>query len=179
MVEEAAQYPGDAQPNAQFALILIYNREGRYDDALRVIGELQQRFPRNRLLWLEAGNTALRAGRPAAARTALEEGMTRLSRDMRPRAYGEEARWRYAHGAALVALKDSVAAEAALREALDGATRDWLRGRVHKELGKLADLDGERARALEAYRLAGKLCGQDHDDECAGEVKRLIKTAYR
>jgi len=60
-----------------------------------------------------------------------------------------------------------------------GATRDWLRGRVHKELGKLADLDGERARALEAYRLAGKLCGQDHDDECAGEVKRLIKTAYR
>ena len=103
MVEEAAHYPSDAQPNALFALILIYNREGRYDDALRVIGELQQRFPRNRLLWLEAGNTALRAGRPADAKAALEEGLAQLSRDPRPRAQGEDARWHYAHGAALVA----------------------------------------------------------------------------
>ena len=54
MVEDAARFPSDVQPNALFTLILIYNREARYDDALRVIGDLQRRFPRNRLLWLEA-----------------------------------------------------------------------------------------------------------------------------
>jgi tetratricopeptide (TPR) repeat protein len=179
MVEDAARYPSDAQPNALFTLILMYNREARYDDALRVIGELQQRFPRNRLLWLEDGSTALRAGRPASAKTALEEGMARLSRDPRPRALGEDARWRYTYGAALVALKNGVAANRELRAALAGPTRDWVRGNVHKELGKLADLAGDRPRALDEYRLADRLCRQDHDGDCSDEAKTLMKAGYR
>jgi len=175
MVEEAARYPSDVQSNALFTLILMYNREARYDDALRVIGELQRRYPRNRLLWLEAGSTALRAGRFTEAKASLEEGLARLSRDGRPRASGEEARWRYALGATLVALKDTAAAERELRAALVDATRDWVRGRAHKELGKLADLSGNRPRALEEYRLADHFCSQDHDSECSDEVKRLLK----
>jgi tetratricopeptide (TPR) repeat protein len=59
MVEEAAQYPSDMQTIARFILIVIDNREGRHDAALGVIRQLQQRFPRNRLLWLEAGSTLL------------------------------------------------------------------------------------------------------------------------
>ena len=57
LVEEAAAYSSDVQANARFTLIVIYNREQRYDDALRVIHELQQQYPRNRLLWLEEGST--------------------------------------------------------------------------------------------------------------------------
>jgi tetratricopeptide (TPR) repeat protein len=179
LVEEAAGYPSDVQSNAMFTLVLMYNREARYGDALRVIGELQQRYPRNRLLWLEAGNTALRAGRPAEARVALEAGLARLSRDTRPRAAGEEARWRYAYGATLVALKDAVPAERELRSALAGASRDWVRGRTRKELGKLADLAGDRARALEEYREADRLCRLDRDSDCSSEVKNLMATRYR
>jgi tetratricopeptide (TPR) repeat protein len=179
LVEEAASYSSDTQPNALFTLILMYNREARYDDALRVIGELQRRFPRNRLLWLEAGSTALRAGRPADANAALEEGLARLSHDPRPRAFGEDARWRYAHGAALVGLGNSAAAERELRAALAGATRDWVRGRVHKELGKLADLAGDRPRAIDEYRLADRLCRQDRDGDCSDEVKKVMKAGYR
>jgi tetratricopeptide (TPR) repeat protein len=175
LVEDAARYPSDVQPNALFTLILIYNREKWYDDALRVIGELQQRFPRNRLLWLEAGNTALRAGRPAVAKAALEEGLVRLSLDPRPRAFGEDARWRYAYGAALVALKEDAAAERELRAALKGGSREWVRGRVHKELGKLADRAGDHARALEEYREADRLCHADHDADCSDEVKTSRK----
>ena len=172
MVEEAASYPSDVQSNALFTLLLLYNREARYDDALRVIEELQHRYPRNRLLWLEAGNTALRAGRFIEAKASLEEGLARLSRDERPRAAGEEARWRYAYGAALVGLKDVNAAERELRAALPQASRDWVRGRIHKELGKVAELGGNRPRALEEYRLAERLCRQDHDADCSAELKR-------
>jgi tetratricopeptide (TPR) repeat protein len=175
LVEEAARYPSDVQSNALFTLILLYNREARYDDALHVIAELQRRYPRNRLLWLEAGNTALRAGRFHEAKASLEEGLAHLSRDKRPRAAGEEARWRYAYGATLVALKDAAAAERELRAALTGATRGWVRGRAHKELGKLADLGGNRPLALEEYQLAERLCRQDHDSECREEVKRSLK----
>src|SRR5262249_30242653 len=107
LVEAAARHPSDVRPNALFTLILIYNRERRYDDALRVIRELQERYPRNRLLWLEAGDTLLRAGRPAHARAALEQGLARLAIDPRPRALGEEARWRDAYAASLARLKEN------------------------------------------------------------------------
>ena len=60
-------------------------------DRVRVIGQLQRQYPRNRLLWLEAASTALRAGRPADARQALEEGLAKLAGDPRPRAFGEGA----------------------------------------------------------------------------------------
>jgi tetratricopeptide (TPR) repeat protein len=96
LVEEAATYPGETRRNALFTLVLLYNREGRYDEALQLIKELQQRYPRNRLLWLEEGNTLLRAGRPAEAAAALSEGVARLTRDTRPRAPGEESRWQQA-----------------------------------------------------------------------------------
>ena len=106
MVEEAAAFPSDVQPNARFSLIVIYNREKRYDDALRVIGELQRQFPRNRLLWLEAGSTALRADRPADADPRRSStGWRCCAADRRPRAFGEVARWRYDYGAALAAAR--------------------------------------------------------------------------
>jgi tetratricopeptide (TPR) repeat protein len=178
-VEEAARYPSDAQPNALFTLILIYNREGRPDAALHVISELQQRFPRNRLLWLEAGNTALRAGRPAEARTAIERGLAMAAHDSRPHAFGEDARWKFAHGAALAALDDP-AAEGELRAALALSRRDWLSGRAHSALGTLAVRSGNRDRAAAEYRLAERLCRQDRDDDCANDARRLLtNTSHR
>jgi tetratricopeptide (TPR) repeat protein len=179
MIEEAARYPSDAQPNALFTLVLLYNREARYEEAIGVIEELQARYPRNRLLWLEAGNTALRAGRPLYARTALEEGLNRFLEDARPRAAGEEARWRYGLGAALVALRETDKAEQELRLAADQATREWVRGRAHAELGKLADLAGNRPAAIECYRVAKQLCDRDGDTECSKQAGGLSKTPYR
>jgi tetratricopeptide (TPR) repeat protein len=179
LVEDAARYPSDVQSNARFTLILMYNREARYDDALGVIQQLQQQYPRNRLLWLEAGGTALRAGRPADARRCLEDGLAQLALDPRPRATGEDARWRYTYGATLVALAEAAAADRELHAALDAATRDWLRGRTHQELGKLADLAGDRPRALDEYRQADRLCRRDHDTACVGDVKALLKHPYR
>jgi tetratricopeptide (TPR) repeat protein len=179
MVEEAASYPSDVQTNARFTLIVIYNREARFDDALRVIGELQRQYPRNRLLWLEAGSTSLRAGRPADARQSLEHGLAMAANDARPRAFGELARWGYYHGAALVALKESVAARRALDEALRDPSRAWVQGRIHTELGKLADLAADRSSAIEEYRHAVRLCGEGEDDLCVKDARTLMKGGYR
>lgn len=179
LVEEAAAYRGDVQSNALFTLVVFYNREGRHDDALRVIAELQRRHPRNRLLWLEAAGTALRAGRAAEARTAIEAGFERLAQDSRPRAFGESARWQLIYGATLVALRDVEPAERALRRALAEATRDWVRGRAHAELGKLADLSAAREQSAEHYRTAERLCRTDHDALCATEARALLKKGYR
>jgi tetratricopeptide (TPR) repeat protein len=179
LVEEAAAHPSDVRSNAQFTLIVMYSREARYDDALRVIRDLQRQFPRNRLLWLEEGTTALRAGRAGEARKALEDGLARLALDRRPRAPGEEARWRYAYGAALVATGAPGAADRELRAALDLATRDWVRGRIHTELGKLADLAGNRAHALALYRQADRLCRGDDDEMGARAARALIPRRHQ
>jgi len=179
LVEAATQYPSDLQTNAKFSLIVIYNREGRYDDAMKLIDGLKQQYPRNRLLWLEAGSTALRAGRPAIARRALEEGLAKLAADPRPRAFGEVARWRYYYGASLVALRQTDAASRELRSALEEPGRAWVHGRVRVELGKLADLDGDRVRAAGEYRQAARLCGGDNDDACEKEARGLLKRRYQ
>src|SRR5262245_55482532 len=179
LVEDAARYPSDVQANALFTLVLLYNRAGRYDAALDVIRQLQARYPRNRLLKLEAGGTALRARRPADARVWLEQGLAQLANDPRPRALGEGARWHYTYGAALVALEDTAPADRELRAALGDATRDWLRGRIHRELGKLADLAGDRPRARDEYQEAMRLCREDKDAACADESRALLKTPYR
>jgi tetratricopeptide (TPR) repeat protein len=179
LIEDAARYPSDTQANARFTLIVIYNRERRYSEALHVIGDLQRLYPRNRLLWLEAGSTTLRAGRYDDARLAIEEGLDKLSRDSRPRAFGEEARWRYYHGAALVGLHRTEAADRELRAVLNGEAVEWLRGRAHNELGKIADLSGDRPRAISEYRLANRICREQHDAACADEASALIASRFR
>src|SRR5437762_8134311 len=95
LIEDAAAYPGDSQTDARFALVLLYNREKRYDDALRQLAILRERYPRNRLLPLEIGSTNLRAGRPAEAEKVLDEAMRRSATDTRPHMFGETALWHY------------------------------------------------------------------------------------
>jgi tetratricopeptide (TPR) repeat protein len=134
LVEEAAAYPSAAQTNARLTLALMYNREGRHDEALTIIRELQQRYPRNRLLWLEAGATALRAGRPAEALQAIDEGLVRFVRDDRPKAFAEEAQWRFHRGAALLALGDVGAAHRELQGVILADAPRWLVDRARRLL---------------------------------------------
>ncbi len=138
LVEDAAAFPADARAEAQFVLIAMYNREKNYDAALQIIDGLQREYPRNRLLWLEAGSTAVRAGRPDQARRQLETGLAKLAGDARPRAFGEEARWRLAYGTALAALHERDGAGRELRAVLALDAADWVKDRARDELRRLA-----------------------------------------
>src|SRR5204863_8007584 len=93
---------------AAYALLVLYNREKRFDDALRVVTVLRKQYPRNRLVVLELGATALRAGQAQEADTLLTEGLQMLAKDTRARMPGEEGLWHYKRGAARVLLKRTV-----------------------------------------------------------------------
>lgn len=177
LLESAARDP-EARVDAQAALMLIYSREGRHAAVVRIARELGAAFPRNRLFVLEEGAAAIRAGRPAEAVTALTRGIDGLSRDRRPRVPGEDALWHYKRGLAKLNLNQQAASSVDLKQALSLEPVKWVRGRIHVELGKLADLAGRRDEATAEYRTAKTLCKESADGPCENEANRLLKRPF-
>jgi tetratricopeptide (TPR) repeat protein len=173
----AAETGNDVRADALFALILVYNRERRYDDALQVLERLRRIYPRNRLLWLEAGSTALRAGRGQQAEDLLTQGLAMLTTDTRPRMPGEEALWRYKRGAARALLGRTREAMADLNAATAADSQAWVNGRARVEIGRLALKRGERSTAASEAKQAETLCERGNDPACVEDARTLLRNA--
>lgn len=173
MIEETAAAGGENRTDAEFALVLLYNREKRFDDALRVLANLRRRYPRNRLVLLEAGGTALRANKPVEAEALLTEGLAVFARDSRAKIPGEEALWHYKRGAARVLLRKRDEALADLRRAQVPGAAGWVQGRAHLEMARLALAQGDRAAAKASAAQAVTICGRSNDPICVGEAKNI------
>ena len=166
LVRDAATYPGETQAEAQFALVLLLNRERQYARAQHILELLRRAYPRNRLVWLETASTWLRDDRPAMADLSLAHGFSQLQGDNRTRMYGEDATWHLARGTARLDLGLIDRAHADLSRAASGDAPLWVTGRAQLGLGKLADLDGSRQRALVHYRQSKNLCDDARDRRC-------------
>jgi hypothetical protein len=173
MIEETASAGKENRTDAEFALVLLYNREKRWADALRVLDNLHRRYPRNRLVMLEAGATATRGNRPAEAEKLLTEGMTMLAADKRRRIPGEEQLWHYKRGAARVMLWHKDDALADLRAALAPGGAGWVVGRTHLELARLALQQGDRPGARREAAEAAAVCGRSNDPICVEEANKI------
>ena len=177
MIQETAAAGGENRTDAMFALVLVYNRERRYDDALRTLQELRTLHPRNRLVLLETGSTALRAGRPEQAEAVLTEGLGMLAATNGAKIPGEETLWRYKRGAARVALGRADAARDDLQSATSAQAQMWVRGRARVELARVALQRGDRSGAAGEARQAETLCQQGQDPVCLDEAKKLLRTS--
>ena len=107
------------------------------------------------------------------------EGVAELDDDDRVRMFGEAALWRYLRGAAALRLDRDHEAETELLAALELESRLWVRGRTHLELGKLADLSGDRALARDYYDRAEDLCDDGRDRRGRDAARRLRREPYR
>jgi tetratricopeptide (TPR) repeat protein len=175
LVKEAADYAGDNRVDARVALVLLYNREKRYDEALQQLERLRTEFPRNRLFWLETGGTLLRAGRPAEANRVLTEGIDRFAGDTRSRMFGEEAIFFQKRGEARVAIGLAAEARDDLHKSLASEGRRWVHGRARLELGRLALKANDRTGATTELNTALTLCESDNDQPCANDARRLLR----
>lgn len=176
LLERAAAGTSEARTDAMYALVLVYNRERRYGDALNVLRQLRELHPRNRLVVLEEASTALRGGRAADADAKLTQGLAALTRDVRPKAPGEEQLWRYKRGAARAALGRADAIDD-LRAAAEPAAQPWVAGRARVEIARLAAGRGDRPTALAEARQAEALCRQGNDPICMADARRILRNA--
>jgi Flp pilus assembly protein TadD len=180
LVEQAAGSASPVRTEARFALVLLYNRERRWDDALAVLTQLRSDYPRNRLLWLETGATALRAGRTEEALRWLSAGIDMTGRDPRRRMFGEQALWRLKRAQALGRLGRITEAREDLLEGLAAPeARDWVRGRLHLEFGELALASGDRDQARWQAAKALPLLERGSDPEGVTLARRLLERAGR
>jgi len=177
MLETAAR-DAAAHVEARTALVLIYSREGRHADAYRTLGELAGEFPRNRLFVLEQGSAAIRAGKHAEAETLLTSGLQALDRDARPKMPGEKALWLYKRGLARFWRDRRADAAQDLHEALRNEPLEWVRGRAHLALGKIADLNGRREEAVTRYRNAREISANAKDPAGAADATTWLQRPY-
>jgi len=175
-LERAAAGSGEARTDAMFALVLVYNRERRFDDASRMLRQLREMYPRNRLVLLEEGSTALRDGRAAEAESMLTQGLSALSRDPRVKVPGEEQLWRYKRGAARVALQRPDAIDD-LRAATAPLAQAWVAGRSRVEIARLAQSRGDRPAAIAEAKQAEALCREGNDPVCIASARRILRSA--
>jgi hypothetical protein len=176
LLESAAAGSGEARTDARFALVLIYNRERRFDDALKNLRELRELYPRNRLLVLEEGATMLRAGRAGEAESMLTQGLAAFARDSRLKVPGEEQLWRYKRGSARIALGRADAIED-LQSATSPPAQPWVAGRARVEIARLAHGRGDRGTMLTEARQAEALCRRGNDPVCVARAQKLLRDA--
>ena len=99
--------------------------------------------------------------------------------------------WSYAHGTSEVPLRSETIggalsrtaarvpeAEADLRAALESQPVEWVRGRIHLELGKVADLQGRRSVALGEYRQARTIADANNDAIAEAAAERFERRPY-
>jgi tetratricopeptide (TPR) repeat protein len=177
MIESVASHPM-VTVDARTALMLIYTREGRHQDVMRLARELHADYPRNRLYVLEEGAAAIRAGRAAEAEATLTRGLDLFERDPRHKVIGERGFWLYKRAVARVILRRLPEAAADLVASLEADPAGWIRGRVHLELGKVHDLWGRRDAAVADYRMARSLAETNDDPACVGAANRYLGRAF-
>lgn len=177
MLEQAASMP-ETHFDASAALLLIYTREGRHLDAFNLCKRLEPELPHNRILVLEEGAAAIRAGRAAEAEAILTRGLQAFDLDPRPKMPGEKALWFYKRGVARLNQNHLQDARLDLWAAQSNKPLEWLAGRTHLQLGKIEDLTNNRKNALGEYRQARLMCSSNNDPICADEAERLISKPF-
>ena len=152
MIADAAKNGATVSTDAKILLVVIYNREKRYNDSLAVLSELHARYPRNYLLELSKASVYSRlhdynnaVSTYSAVLKKIESGEKGYEHVQAPKILLLLAK---AH------LDNSAVAEAIMtyeRLTLDGRATDQDRANTRLWLGKIYDIMKERTKALVQY----------------------------
>jgi tetratricopeptide (TPR) repeat protein len=178
-LEEAALPGVETEADALLVLMVVHNREGNRAQAAERLTRLQSRFPRNRLLWLNAAATAIEARQFEAAERHLAEGLAARAVEAPPEVMGEHALWLLKRGTARAALGRAADAAADLMKVLVSRPRDWVCARAHVELARLAIARQAVVEARRELDLAVEFGVRGGDADAVDTARGLLKQTQR
>ena len=174
---EAGKAGGESSVDANVALALFLRREGRFDDALKVVQTLVQGHPHNFLFALEEANLFKEAGKRPEAIGRYREVIEGCKAGKFPSAKPEMAYFGLA-GALRGQGQYSEARQAyeAAADAANGGANQELRQKALLGAGEVADLLAKRDDALKSYRATIALDASSPEADLA---RRYLNKPYR
>ncbi len=175
-MERAANESVFSRPDARTMLVLIYTRENRYEDALRVLGDLSKEYPENCLIPMDAAVLTLQLGRTDEAIATYAGLVERVRKQPVQTACPQPSRILNRLGIAYRWKGDLTAALTTFDRAVSVTGDVSGRTRAQLERGKTLDLMGRRAEAVQQYELVR---AQPDTEGSAEEVELYLKKPYR
>jgi len=151
-IQTAAARGKQVSTDARMVLIVIYNREHRYDDAMELINELHSRYPRNFLFEVSKASIFGKMKRWDQAAQTYEQILQKI--DSRKNGYERlRASKMYSSlGRSQVELhREDLAIGAFSRVVADSGATPNEKAEAHLWMGKVFDVKRDRTRALQHY----------------------------
>jgi TolA-binding protein len=176
-LETAAAKAKSVNTDARMLLVVIYNREKKFDAALRYINELHHRYPRNFLFELAEASIYGKMKRWDDAERVYE----RILMKVQGKQDGYE---RVREGRVMYQLATTHVERLQFDKAMEFFTRTTLskdsppdeKASAYLWLGKMYDSKNERAKALQQY---DAILALNCDSEVKSEAQKYKKTPYK
>lgn len=189
LLEQVATEGRWSKDDAKSLLVLLYTREKRYADVIKITRELSEKYPRNYLYRIETADALVaiaaqkrKAGDPNGAVLAEKEAFATfddLLRDRNVREASSRAldliHFKYGEALATAGLQDRAAREFLATTKVDRA-EPGLVTMAHLFAGRSFDVAGKREEALAQYR---QVLSRPNVYDAHDEAKRGLRQAYR
>jgi len=189
MLEQVAREGRWAQDDAKTVLVLLYTREKRFEDALKLTRELSAKYPRNYLLRLETADALVslaevkRKNRDVAGAVQAEKEafatFDELLRDRNMRDAAARAldliHFKYGEVLLMAGYHDRAAKEFLAATRVDRA-EPGLVTMAHLYAGRSYDVAGKREEALAQYK---EVLSRPNVYDAHEEAKKGLRQAYK
>jgi tetratricopeptide (TPR) repeat protein len=176
-LETVAAKGNHAATDAKMLLIVIYGREKRYDQALRLTNELTVQYPRNFLFEMSKASIYGKMGNWTQAVAVYEQVAAKVEKKQNGYERLRQERVYLEIGKSNVNRLNLDAAVRAFSRVISGAaaTMDE-KADSHIWLGRIFDSRHERPKAVEEYNAVLKLdCDDEYKDTAHGYLKKPFK----
>jgi tetratricopeptide (TPR) repeat protein len=189
LLEQVAKEGRWAQDDAKTVLILLYTREKRFEDALKLTRELSVKYPRNYLLRLETADALVslagvkrKANDKVAAVQAEKEAFATFDELLRDRNVRDSAaraldliHFKYGEALLIAGYNERAAKEFLAATRVEHA-EEGLITMAHLFAARAYDVAGKRDEALAQYR---EVLARPNVYDAHNEAKKGLRQAYK
>jgi tetratricopeptide (TPR) repeat protein len=177
-IENTAKMGNQGTTDAKMMLLIVYNREGRHDDALKLVDELHAKYPRNFLFEMSRAQVLRKMGKFDRA----NETYTTILRKVNAKTDGYErlrtSKVYYDMAKSQTEQSNFDAVFATFSKIVDPKSdaSPNERADAHVWMGMILDSQKKRAEALEHYNAVMPLnCNQEYKDKANDYKKRAFQ----